>query len=284
MAVGNQILSHNPQIIIIGAGPAGTASAICCAKYGFDVTLLEIGPSTRIIPGETLHPGVEPVFKKLGIYNDIQKANFLRYPGIRIKWNKENHPKVRLYGGDQNGHWLGYQVPRSSLNEILRCQALRDGVKICRPCRALDTITSVRRVIGLKTSSSNNEILADYVIDASGGTHWLARKLKIEIKKYSPVLFAQFGYVQGECSVLDQMPMMESIVDGWIYMAKVEEGIYQWTMLNFKKKLVSYDWLPEKFRGMKLYQPTNGSDVTWREVTLILLGRGILFWEMWLWW
>jgi len=75
----------DPDVVIVGAGPAGTAAAILCAQRGLRVTLLEQAAFPRTRPGETLPPGVEAVLDQLGIAQAINQGGFLRHPGHAVK-------------------------------------------------------------------------------------------------------------------------------------------------------------------------------------------------------
>ncbi len=66
------------DVIILGGGPAGSATAIICAQHGLQVALLERDKFPRNRPGETLHPGVEPLLGQLGVLEEILNADFIR--------------------------------------------------------------------------------------------------------------------------------------------------------------------------------------------------------------
>ena len=185
MGIGGRSGLHNTKVLIIGGGPAGTSAAIWAAKFGLGVTLIESERFPRNRPGETLHPGVEPLLEQLGVKEEILAAKFIRHIGIWVRWSggsddDQNSSDSMLipFGGDEKGPWLGFQAWRATLDNILLRRAEICGVTILQPCQALDVILeNDKKVIGLKTSSGT--LMADFVIDAAGGTHWLARRLNI---------------------------------------------------------------------------------------------------------
>ncbi|MEH7277917.1 FAD-dependent oxidoreductase [Bacillus toyonensis] len=77
--------NSNLDVIIIGGGPAGTATAITCAKNGLKVLIIEGKQFPRHRPGETLHSGIEPLLKTLGVIKQIKSAGFLRHEGKMAK-------------------------------------------------------------------------------------------------------------------------------------------------------------------------------------------------------
>jgi hypothetical protein len=75
-----------------------------------------------------------------------------------------------------------------------------------------------------------------------------------------------YGYAKGECSVRDQVPLIKATSDGWIWTAKVKNGLYQWTRLCFRNTSIPADWLPDEFKRLTPSESTHGADVTWRRV------------------
>jgi len=252
--------SSNPDVIIVGSGPAGAASAISCAQRGLNVVIIEEEQFPRYRPGETLHPGMEPLLKELGVAEQIQKAGFLRHKGNWVQWELEK--RFVPFGSDEAGPWLGYQAWREDFDAILLERAISLGVEVCQPCRALRPIINHNRVAGVVTSDA--EVCSSFVIDATGRRQWLAQKLKLRINKYSPRLIARFGYVEGECPVRDDAPSIVVDNKGWTWTARVRPHVYQWTRLSFVNEVLEKGWLPEEFQGLKPLGKTSGANMTWR--------------------
>ncbi|HVT62104.1 MAG TPA: FAD-dependent oxidoreductase, partial [Legionellaceae bacterium] len=69
------------DVIIIGAGPAATAAAIHGAMNKLNICIVEREVFPREHPGETLAPGLEPLFKQLGVLEAIESQKFIRHSG-----------------------------------------------------------------------------------------------------------------------------------------------------------------------------------------------------------
>jgi flavin-dependent dehydrogenase len=136
------------------------------------------------------------------------------------------------------------------------------GTDIVQPCDAQDIIIHNNKIIGIETSKGG--FLSDFIIDAAGSTHWFARRYNIKIKKYSPPLYAQYGYVKEACKTCYDIPMLKSNEEGWIWISKVKDNFYQWTRMTFNKKLVLQCWLPDELKELEPIGPVLGADVTWK--------------------
>jgi len=64
---------QNYDVIIAGAGPAGTTAATLLAQYGHSVLLIERDQHPRFHKGESMLPMSESVMQRLGI--DWEKGN-----------------------------------------------------------------------------------------------------------------------------------------------------------------------------------------------------------------
>jgi flavin-dependent dehydrogenase len=248
------------DVVVVGGGPGGAATAIKCAEAGLRVTLLERDLPGRERPGETLHPGIEPLFVELGIEREILSANFLRHEGHWISWNEPLH--FEAFGMDERGAWLGFQVWRAEFDSILLSRARSLGVVIKQPCRVLRPLIEEGRVVGVATHEGI--IRARVVVDASGGRQWLAGQLHLPIHKSSPRLIARYGYALGTCATLYETPSLIADTQGWTWTARVKPQMYAWTRLSFDSSKLEADWLPDPLRGLERRGRMRAADVTWR--------------------
>ncbi|HLL77544.1 MAG TPA: FAD-dependent oxidoreductase [Pyrinomonadaceae bacterium] len=251
------------DVLVVGAGPAGCAAAIHCAQRGLSVALLEREEFPRDRPGETLHPGVEPLLRQLGLGGALQSADFPRHPGIWVRWDSE--PRFEPFGADADGPWMGFQAWRATFDALLLDRARDAGVIVRQPCRADSPALDGARVTGVRASCG--ELPARFVIDAAGSGHWLARKLSLGIRRRSPRLLVRFGYVRGECSARDEAPALVADEAGWTWTARVRPRLYGWARLSWRDARQSDAGPPEELRGLIPHGPVRAADVTWRMVS-----------------
>jgi flavin-dependent dehydrogenase len=251
------------DVLVLGAGPAGCAAAIHCAQRGLKVALLEAKAFPRHRPGETLHPGVEPLLRQLGVLQRVLIANFPRHEGNWISWGE--HPvRFESFGRDADGPWRGFQAWRPTFDALLLERAREVGVEIHQPCPAREVIRENGRVTGIVTSAG--PLAAAWTVDAAGSHHWLARQLGSSVKKFSPRLTAHYGYARGRCPPRDDAPLISADGTGWTWTACIQPEVYQWTRLDFARTSRPASWLPAELQGLVQEGPLRAADVTWRKV------------------
>lgn len=226
------------------------------------VALLERDRFPRHRPGETLPPGAEPIFAQLGVAEAVRAAQFVRHPGTWVSWSGPR--RFDPFGEDADGPWFGFQAPRDALDSLLLAAATQATVAVRQPCRALDPLVDGGRVVGVATTGG--PILARWVIDAGGGTHWLARRLGRALEYASPRLVARYGYVEGRCPDRDDAPEITADDGGWSWSARIAPGRYHWTRLSFAPDDPRRDDPPAPLAGLRPVGRTRGADVTWRIV------------------
>lgn len=258
--------SHNAvDVVIVGGGAAGAAAAIHCCQRGLRTLMLEPRPDDGDIPGETLHPGMEPLFRALGIDRQVEAAGFHRHRGYVVGSNGSK--STNFYGSDSRGVWHGYQADRSRLHAILRDQALACGAILLRGERALSPIFTRGRMTGIVSTAGVHR--AAFVVDASGHVHWLMRQLRIPMLEVSPRLIGFFGWgipdEQGET----EQDLPEFVMHGcsWDWRAPIRPDRHAWVHIDLEPDLGksrAIEGRAECPAGLAPLGKTGARDVTWR--------------------
>ncbi|HEX7154844.1 MAG TPA: NAD(P)/FAD-dependent oxidoreductase [Thermoanaerobaculia bacterium] len=252
--------STDADVVVVGAGPAGSSTAIACASAGLRVLVVERAAFPRTLPGETLHPGVEPILRQLGVWDAIVARGWIRHRGVRIAWN--GAPRFEAYGDSDGVPWEGLQAPRAEFDALLLQRARDLGVEVRQPCSADAVLVEEGRVTGIVADGET--LRARFVVDASGRRQWLASQLRLAHAQYSPRLIAWYGYARGVCEDVVEAPLLDGDANGWTWIARVAPDTYQWTRVSFAEELLPKAWRPPRLAACAPLGDTAGADVTWR--------------------
>ena len=174
------------DVVVVGGGPAGSATAIACASRGLRVLLLERGAFARERPGETLHPGAEALLAQLGISAKLPDVAGARHEGIWIEWGSPR--RFEPYGTDASGPWTGLQVSRAEFDAVLVARARELGAQVRQHCPVTAPLVANSNLSGVMTREG--PVVARIVVDTYGRSRWLGRALRVESPARSPRLIA----------------------------------------------------------------------------------------------
>ena len=216
------------DVLIVGAGPAGCAAAIRARQSGLSVEIIEAKPVPGLAPGETLHPGIEPLLKQLGVLDQVVRAGFRRHLGIWIE--REGQRQFSPYGEDKDGPWRGFQVDRRMFHQILQQAALDAGATLIRNASPQAVLTAGGRVRGVVIE--DRHVRANWTLDATGRSAWLARTLALPASWRSPPLRGRFGWGKSGWKHLDDQPSFVFRDDGWDWHAPLGPTRIAWVTLR----------------------------------------------------
>jgi len=211
------LMSSNDQydVIVVGAGPAGSMTAKVAAENGLSVLLIEehkkIGEPLQC--GEFMPSSSQ---MKLLLPNAPNHDKTFFYPDSIIKTKIE---KIRIYGPKES-FWEfdfdGYVIDRPLFDEYLAKKALEAGAEIITGKRVVDV--SLHSV----TLSDTTKLNAKVIVGADGPASIVARKLNYPHYQKNPNLFASAVEYQ-----LDNVTVEPNVVEMY-FGSKVAPGGYAW--------------------------------------------------------
>jgi 2-polyprenyl-6-methoxyphenol hydroxylase-like FAD-dependent oxidoreductase len=152
------------NVLVVGGGAAGCATAILLARAGVAVDLVEIKPDvTSVGSGLTLQGNALRVLRDLGVYDEVLAEGYafdvtgLRAPDGTVLVEMRD---VRM-GGDDLPATVG--TPRPVLARLLLDRAVAVGVKV-----RLDTTVTTASTAGEVTFSDGSAGRFDLVVGADG--------------------------------------------------------------------------------------------------------------------
>lgn len=164
------------DVAIVGAGPAGSCSAIALARKGYAVVLIDKQHFPREkLCGDFLSPVNWPVLKDLGVDGEVLSFDHDRVSAFRITSFLGGSADVPL--PEQQGQRLfGLGLSRFHLDRLLLSRAESRGVAVRQGCR-LRSIKRKRDGWELETDDSTEPLQARILIGADGRNSWVAHRL-----------------------------------------------------------------------------------------------------------
>ncbi len=218
------------DVVIIGAGPAGSTAATILAQAGRKVVVLEKDHFPRFHIGESLLPATVSIFERLGVHEQIRAA-FIRKPGG--KWL---YGSVEVLGdfdkSDRRstfkGHPYSYLVERSLFDQILSDRASACGADVRFGCEVIEVVMENGRVCGVKYRDDDGQIsqlTANLVLDASGLRALIPAKFGLrEITQPQRMgIYAQYSARPTRDDVQTGWFVGQMFYDGWTWLLRLPD-------------------------------------------------------------
>lgn len=160
------------DVVVLGAGPAGSTAAALLAAQGVHVHVLEKEHFPRFHIGESLLPRVVPILDRLGVSPDA--STFLPKAGAEfLQEDAGRHAVFPFDTGLPGGPPAAFQVDRAAFDHELVRAATRAGAAVSFGVRA----TAVTcRSTDVHVQTSGPDLLCRYVIDATGQDGFFGRR------------------------------------------------------------------------------------------------------------
>lgn len=152
----------SPDVVVVGAGPAGSVAALCLARSGASVLLLERADlPRRKVCGGCVGPGALALLERLGVAGSLPRAGGRLFSAVEILAGSS---RARLELGDSTA------ITRTTLDRLLVDAAeeagagVRDGTRVYGVRPTADGV----EVRLSRPGSSEERLRAAVVVDASG--------------------------------------------------------------------------------------------------------------------
>ncbi|WP_342234446.1 NAD(P)/FAD-dependent oxidoreductase [Inquilinus sp. OTU3971] len=172
-----------PDVVIIGAGPAGCTCAIRLRQRGLRVTVLEREVFPRFAIGESLLPAAWELWERLGIRQRIEEAGYPEKRGALFRIEDTDAIEEFLIRTDEFPEYFvnpfTFHVDRAHFDQLLVEAAAEAGVEIRQGCKVEDVVFRDGYAVGVrfKEGGSDHELAARAIVDASGRRTLLAGRL-----------------------------------------------------------------------------------------------------------
>lgn len=184
------------EVLIIGAGPAGSVAAAMLRQQGRQVLILEREQFPRFSIGESLLPQSMEYIQAAGLLKDVVEAGF-QYKNGAAFVRGERQTEFDFRDKFSPGWGTTYQVQRANFDDVLARGAERLGAQLRFQHEVLAVEPGEQPRVAVRSPEGEEYVVeADFLLDASGFGRLLPRLLKLESPSNFPVRGAIFTHVR----------------------------------------------------------------------------------------
>ena len=249
------------DVLVIGAGPAGTIAASIVNKAGYKVKIVEKLKFPRFVIGESLLPRCMEALEEAGFLDAVKDKGFQEKFGAKFV---KNGKVCDYYFADQftKGWTWTWQVPRGEFDKTLADTLEKQGVPVHYETTVTgiqfngsDSITTVEDI-----NDNQSQIEAKFIIDGSGYGRVIPRLFNLDRPSSLPPRKAFFTHtVDVNRSMSDEPNRITIVVHKkgvWIWIIPFSSGV---TSLGFVGEPAFYDVLEgtpeEQLRALIASEP-----------------------------
>jgi len=170
------------DVIIVGAGPAGSTAALKLARAGRRVVLLERGeyPGAKNVSGAALY-GIDFLEKLIPGFSDHAPLE-RRISRKILGFMTEDAAMLMDFknGNLAMGPANGFSVLRPKFDRWLAEQAVQAGALLITGTTAIGLIQEQGQIIGVRTDRPEGDLFADAVVAADGVNSFLAKEAGLQ--------------------------------------------------------------------------------------------------------
>ena len=180
----------DPDVIVIGGGPSGSATATLLAQKGLKVELFERDHFPRFHIGESLIPHTYHVIKRLGLLPKMQESHFTHKHSVQFVTEHGKLSEPFYFHDHEEEEWSQtWQVRRAEFDQMLMTNAREQGVVVHEGARVLEVLFEGTKAVGIRVKPEGQTeriVKAKVIVDASGQSSLIIDKLNL--REWDPEL------------------------------------------------------------------------------------------------
>ncbi|MFT3909616.1 MAG: NAD(P)/FAD-dependent oxidoreductase [Ferruginibacter sp.] len=283
------------DVLVIGAGPAGTVAASIVNKAGFKVKIVEKQKFPRFVIGESLLPRCMEALDEAGFIEAITAKGFQQKNGAKFV---KNGRICDFSFADQytDGRTWTWQVPRAEFDKTLADEVEKMGVPVSYETGVTNivfngssSVTTVEDINGNKS-----EIEARFIIDGSGYGRVIPRLFGLDKPSNLAPRKALFSHFIDTNRSMDDEPNRITVIVHepgiWIWVIPFSNGItslgfvgdpsffkrYEGNNDEVLRKIISTQpYIAKRFEGAEMKFETRVLE-SWSSTTEKFYGEGFV--------
>lgn len=212
---------HSPDVLIVGAGPAGSSAALTLARAGVRVCLIDRQRFPRHkLCGDTLNPGCLALLEGMGMLDAI-RPRALRMSGMVV-----TGPAGAAVAADYPAGLYGLALTRHDLDAVLVDAAVAAGACFRPSVTVTAPVVEGGRVVGVaaRCGRTSATLRARLVVAADGRASRLGSALALSRFAAAPRRWACGAYYEGVDGITTRGEM-HIRRDGYIGIAPLPGGV-----------------------------------------------------------
>ncbi len=226
--------SREYDVIVLGAGPAGSAAARQLATWGHRTLLVDRAERDSRAIAESLPPSARRTLTALDLLSAVDRAGFHPWSGNTVVWAGQD-PRIEAFAPDAQG----YQVVRSDLDRVLRDAAVSSGAHLLvglvrdakLPADTSDNGCKATAIV--ETNEGQHTLEGRFILDCTGRTGVVARQ---GLRRMAPslrtiALTGRWLAVNTWRIVPDTHTLVASYADGWAWSVSTGSDVRDFTVM-----------------------------------------------------
>ena len=270
-------MNNSYDIIIVGAGPAGTSAALYADRLGLKTIILDKSTFPRDkICGDALSGKSVKYMRELGVLDEVPK---LRGSTIRrITFGSPSHKQfdIHLSNPQNTGNIKeGYVIPREIFDNFLfekaqKITEIRQGFNVS------GLLYDNGKIVGIKglQDKEKKEVYAPIILGCDGAKSTIARKLGFHTEDQDNTAIAIRCYYEGVKGLTDQIELhfVDEVLPGYFWLfpagdniANIGIGLSKKQAKKDERKLTEIlgevtdsPYFKERFKGSKRLENPKG--------------------------